>query len=47
LKEAWWRGYFAPQQDVAQIKLRLVRAYEKLGKALLADTMTRYFTWLT
>jgi hypothetical protein len=47
LKEAWWRGYFAPQQDVAQIKLRLVRAYEKLGKVLLADTMTRYFTWLT
>jgi hypothetical protein len=47
LKEAWWCGYFAPQQDVRQIKLGLVRAYEKLGKTLLADTMTKYYTWLT
>jgi hypothetical protein len=46
LKEAWWSAYFAPQQDMRQIKLGLVRAYEKLGKTLLADTMTRYYTWL-
>jgi hypothetical protein len=47
LKEAWWWAYFAPEQDVRQIKLGLVRAYEKLGKTLLADTMTKYYTWLT
>jgi len=47
LKEAWWWAYFAPDQDVRQIKLGLVRAYEKLGKSLLADTMTKYYTWLT
>jgi hypothetical protein len=47
LKEAWWWAYFAPEQDVRQIKLGLVRAYEKLGKTPLADTMTKYYTWLT
>ena len=47
LKEAWWWTYFAPEQDVRHIKLGLVRAYEKLGKRLLADTMTKYYTWLT
>jgi hypothetical protein len=46
LKEAWWRAYFGPEQDARQIKHRLVRAYEKLGKTLLADTMTKYYTWL-
>jgi hypothetical protein len=47
LKEAWWWAYFGPEQDVRQIKHGLVRAYEKLGKMLLADTMTKYYTWLT
>jgi hypothetical protein len=46
LKEGWWWAYFAPEQDVRHIKHGLVRAYEKLGKTLLADTMTKYFTWL-
>jgi hypothetical protein len=46
LKEGWWWAYCAPEQEVRQIKHRLVRAYEKLGKTLLADTMTKYFTWL-
>jgi hypothetical protein len=31
---------------VRHVKHGLVRAYEKLGKTLLADTMTKYFTWL-
>jgi hypothetical protein len=46
LKEAWWWAYFASEQDVRHIKRGLVRAYENLGKTLLADTMTKYFTWL-
>ena len=47
LKEAWWWAYFAPEQGARPIKLGLVRAYEKLGKTLLADIMTKYYTWLT
>src|SRR5262245_35377307 len=47
LKEAWWWAYFGPEHDVRQIKHGLVRAYEKLGKTLLADTMNKYYTWLT
>ena len=46
LKEAWWRWYFSPDADIRQVKQRLVETYHKLGKALLADAMNEYYTWL-
>jgi hypothetical protein len=47
LKEAWWWAYFSPRDEVRQVRDRLVRAYEALGKTLLADTMGKYYTWLS
>jgi hypothetical protein len=47
LKEAWWQWYFSPDEDVRQLKLRLVETYHNLGKTLLADAMNGYYTWLS
>jgi hypothetical protein len=47
LKEAWWQWYFSPDEDVRQLKHRLVETYHNLGKTLLADAMNGYYTWLS
>ena len=47
LKDAWWWRYFSPREEVRQVRDRLVRTYEVLGKTLLADTMSKYFAWLS
>ena len=44
LKEAWWQWY--PEDDMRQVKHRLVETYRKLGKTLLADAMSKYYAWL-
>lgn len=44
LKEAWWQWY--PDDEMRQVKHRLVETYHKLGKTLLADAMSKYYAWL-
>jgi hypothetical protein len=48
LKEAWWLKYWDAQQAGKQRKMkdRLVTAYGKLGKNLLAETMKSAFDWV-
>jgi hypothetical protein len=46
LKEVWWQWYFSQDADMRQVKKRLVEAYHKLGKTLLADAMHQYYTWI-
>lgn len=48
LKEAWWLKYWDAQKEgkQKQLKERMVLAYEKLGKRLLAETMNTAFKWI-
>jgi hypothetical protein len=47
LKEGWW-AHWSPQygDELRQVKDRMVHAYAALGKTLLADSLTKYYTWL-
>lgn len=47
LKEGWWMKYHSSEEgNLKVLKDRIVFLYQKLGKALLSQTMEKHFDWI-